>query len=97
MSKAIKRAALYVRVSTDHQSFENQIRELGQVDQRPAEPVYGSRHGEPVASVLGGGTAAFTWAANVPLCRGSRRSRGRLIGQIHQPLGASAPLPAGDR
>jgi len=34
MSKAIKRAALYVRVSTDHQSVENQIRELRQVAER---------------------------------------------------------------
>src|ERR1700745_286232 len=34
MSKAIKRAALYVRVSTDHQSVENQIRELQQVAER---------------------------------------------------------------
>jgi DNA invertase Pin-like site-specific DNA recombinase len=31
MAKEIKRAALYVRVSTDHQSVENQIRELRQV------------------------------------------------------------------
>ena len=28
MAKASRRAALYVRVSTDHQSVENQIREL---------------------------------------------------------------------
>ena len=34
MAKAIKRAALYVRVSTDHQSVENQIRELSQVAER---------------------------------------------------------------
>ena len=34
MAKAIKRAALYVRVSTDHQSVENQIRELRQVAER---------------------------------------------------------------
>jgi DNA invertase Pin-like site-specific DNA recombinase len=34
MSKAIKRAALYVRVSTDHQSVENQIRELRHVAER---------------------------------------------------------------
>ena len=34
MSKAIKRAALYVRVSTDHQSVENQISELRQVAER---------------------------------------------------------------
>jgi DNA invertase Pin-like site-specific DNA recombinase len=34
MAKAIKRAALYVRVSTDHQSVENQIRGLRQVAQR---------------------------------------------------------------
>src|SRR5262245_57594998 len=33
MGKA-KRAALYVRVSTDHQSVENQIRELRQVAER---------------------------------------------------------------
>src|SRR4030095_8979207 len=30
----MKRAALYVRVSTDHQSVENQIRELRQVAER---------------------------------------------------------------
>jgi DNA invertase Pin-like site-specific DNA recombinase len=29
-----KRAALYVRVSTDHQSVENQVRELKQVAER---------------------------------------------------------------
>ncbi len=29
-----KRAALYVRVSTDHQAVENQIRELKQVAER---------------------------------------------------------------
>jgi DNA invertase Pin-like site-specific DNA recombinase len=29
-----KRAALYVRVSTDHQSVENQIRELKEVAER---------------------------------------------------------------
>jgi DNA invertase Pin-like site-specific DNA recombinase len=34
MSKAIRRAALYVRVSTDHQSVENQVRELRQVAER---------------------------------------------------------------
>ena len=34
MSKTIKRAALYVRVSTDHQSVENQARELRQVAER---------------------------------------------------------------
>ena len=34
MAKGIKRAALYVRVSTDHQSVENQIRELRQVAER---------------------------------------------------------------
>src|SRR5262245_3712692 len=32
--KAAKRAALYVRVSTDHQSVENQIRELTDVAKR---------------------------------------------------------------
>jgi DNA invertase Pin-like site-specific DNA recombinase len=31
MAKSAKRAALYVRVSTDHQSVENQVRELTQV------------------------------------------------------------------
>jgi predicted site-specific integrase-resolvase len=34
MSKAMKCAALYVRVSTDHQSVENQIRVLRQVAER---------------------------------------------------------------
>ena len=34
MAKGIKRAALYVRVSTEHQSVENQIRELKQVAER---------------------------------------------------------------
>ena len=34
MAKGTKRAALYVRVSTDHQSVENQIRELRQVAER---------------------------------------------------------------
>lgn len=34
MAKVAKRAALYVRVSTDHQSVENQIRELKQVAER---------------------------------------------------------------
>jgi DNA invertase Pin-like site-specific DNA recombinase len=34
MAKATKRAALYVRVSTDHQSVENQVRELKEVAQR---------------------------------------------------------------
>ena len=34
MSKTIKRAALYARVSTDHQSVENQVRELRQVAER---------------------------------------------------------------
>jgi DNA invertase Pin-like site-specific DNA recombinase len=34
MAKGIKRAALYVRVSTDHQSVENQIRQLRQVAER---------------------------------------------------------------
>jgi len=34
MAKGIKRAALYVRVSTDHQSVENQVRELRQVAER---------------------------------------------------------------
>ena len=29
-----KRAALYVRVSTDHQSVENQVRELKEVAER---------------------------------------------------------------
>jgi DNA invertase Pin-like site-specific DNA recombinase len=34
MIKQTKRAALYVRVSTDHQTLENQIRELSQVAER---------------------------------------------------------------
>jgi len=34
MAKGTKRAALYVRVSTDHQSVENQVRELRQVAER---------------------------------------------------------------
>src|SRR5262245_47588430 len=34
MAKSAKRAALYVRVSTDHQSVENQVRELTQVAER---------------------------------------------------------------
>src|SRR5689334_5764976 len=34
MSRALKRAALYVRVSTDHQSVENQVRELRLVAER---------------------------------------------------------------
>jgi DNA invertase Pin-like site-specific DNA recombinase len=34
MAKATKRAALYVRVSTDHQSVENQVRELKEVAER---------------------------------------------------------------
>lgn len=34
MTKAGKRAALYVRVSTDHQSVENQVRELRQIAKR---------------------------------------------------------------
>ena len=34
MPKTAKRAALYVRVSTDHQSVENQIQELGQIAER---------------------------------------------------------------
>src|SRR5262245_14371430 len=34
MAKSAKRAALYVRVSTDHQSVENEIRELRQVAER---------------------------------------------------------------
>jgi len=32
--KTTKRAALYVRVSTDHQSVDNQIQELGQIAER---------------------------------------------------------------
>ena len=31
MPKTAKRAALYVRVRTDHQSVDNQIQELGQI------------------------------------------------------------------
>jgi DNA invertase Pin-like site-specific DNA recombinase len=34
MTKQVKRAALYVRVSTDHKTVENQIRELSQVAER---------------------------------------------------------------
>jgi DNA invertase Pin-like site-specific DNA recombinase len=34
MTKQVKRAALYARVSTDHQTVENQIRELSQVAKR---------------------------------------------------------------
>jgi DNA invertase Pin-like site-specific DNA recombinase len=34
MAKSAKRAALYVRVSTDHQTVDNQIRELTQVAER---------------------------------------------------------------
>jgi DNA invertase Pin-like site-specific DNA recombinase len=34
MTKASRRAALYVRVSTDHQSIENQITELTEVAER---------------------------------------------------------------
>ena len=34
MTKAAKRAAIYVRVSTDSQTIENQLRELRQVAER---------------------------------------------------------------
>jgi DNA invertase Pin-like site-specific DNA recombinase len=34
LPKTIKRAALYVRVSTDHQSVDNQVQELGQIAER---------------------------------------------------------------
>jgi hypothetical protein len=34
MIKQVKRAALYVRVSTDHQTLENQIHELTQIAER---------------------------------------------------------------
>jgi DNA invertase Pin-like site-specific DNA recombinase len=34
MATKAKRVALYVRVSTDHQTVENQIRELSQVAER---------------------------------------------------------------
>ena len=34
MPKTTKRAALYVRVSTDHQSVDNQLHELGQIAER---------------------------------------------------------------
>jgi DNA invertase Pin-like site-specific DNA recombinase len=34
MAKAARRPALYVRVSTDHQSVENQVRELREVAER---------------------------------------------------------------
>jgi DNA invertase Pin-like site-specific DNA recombinase len=34
MAKAVKRAAIYVRVSTDSQTIENQLRELRQVAER---------------------------------------------------------------
>ena len=34
MSKPIRRAAIYARVSTDHQSVENQIQELTQIAKR---------------------------------------------------------------
>jgi DNA invertase Pin-like site-specific DNA recombinase len=34
MIKQVKRAALYVRVSTDHQRVENQIRELSHFAER---------------------------------------------------------------
>jgi DNA invertase Pin-like site-specific DNA recombinase len=34
MTKQVKRAALYVRVSTDHQTLDNQIRELTQIAER---------------------------------------------------------------
>jgi DNA invertase Pin-like site-specific DNA recombinase len=34
MPKSSKRAALYVRVSTDHQTVENQVRELEQIAAR---------------------------------------------------------------
>jgi DNA invertase Pin-like site-specific DNA recombinase len=34
MLKEVKRAVLYVRVSTDHQSVKNQIRELEQIARR---------------------------------------------------------------
>ena len=34
MPKTTKRAALYVRVSTDHQSVDNQLQELGQIAER---------------------------------------------------------------
>jgi DNA invertase Pin-like site-specific DNA recombinase len=34
MTKQLKRAALYVRVSTDHQTVENQIAELSRIAER---------------------------------------------------------------
>jgi Resolvase, N terminal domain len=34
MTKAVKRAAIYTRVSTDSQTIENQLRELPQVAER---------------------------------------------------------------
>ena len=34
LPKTTKRAALYVRVSTDHKSVDNQLQELGQIAER---------------------------------------------------------------
>src|SRR6516162_4403955 len=40
MAKQVKRAALYVRVSTDHQTLENQIHELTQIAERRGWEVF---------------------------------------------------------
>src|SRR5262245_40061471 len=48
-----KRAALYVRVSTDHQSVENQIRELTQVAERRGWDVVETYSDEGISGAKG--------------------------------------------
>ena len=58
MGKA-KRAALYVRVSTDHQSVENQVRELCELE--------GTSRSTIRASADGGGSKEVMWPSTYKL------------------------------
>jgi predicted site-specific integrase-resolvase len=88
MAKA-KRAALYVRVSTDSQTVENQIRELRQVAERRGWEVIGVYSDAGISGARGrDGRPGLNSMLKTPVGGGSMwRWRGRLIGSgAHSPI-----------
>ena len=79
--KAAKRAALYVRVSTNHRSVENQIRELRQVAERRGWEVVEIYRDAGISGAKRRGRPGLDSMLKMPAGAGSTSSwRGRSTG-----------------
>src|SRR5215472_16963064 len=99
MSSSTKRAALYVRVSTDAQTVENQIRELRQVAKRRGWDVVEVYSDAGVSGAKGRngrpGPLAERFARHDPTPRSLRRGLvSRSAGHRHDHADGQARFPA---